>query len=83
MSVLRVGVLAYPGCFASEVYGVPDLLTMATHVAGPDPPTYTVFTASSTSTSWRSKSAISSSRVLMPTACCAEPAYDERPDRHS
>ncbi|WP_328523182.1 GlxA family transcriptional regulator [Kribbella sp. NBC_00359] len=35
MSVLRVGVLAYPGCFASEVYGVPDLLTMATHVAGP------------------------------------------------
>ncbi|MEU4345847.1 helix-turn-helix domain-containing protein [Streptomyces sp. NPDC023838] len=35
MSALRVGVLAYPGCFASEVFGVPDLLTMATHVAGP------------------------------------------------
>lgn len=35
MSALRIGVLAYPGCFASEVYGVPDLLTMATHVAGP------------------------------------------------
>ncbi|MFI9103246.1 GlxA family transcriptional regulator [Streptomyces fildesensis] len=34
MSPLRVGVLAYPGCFASEVFGVPDLLTMATHVAG-------------------------------------------------
>ncbi|MFJ2900713.1 GlxA family transcriptional regulator [Streptomyces sp. NPDC087218] len=33
MSPLRVGVLAYPGCFASEVFGVPDLLTMATHVA--------------------------------------------------
>ncbi|MEV7794784.1 helix-turn-helix domain-containing protein [Streptomyces sp. NPDC087512] len=33
MSALRVGVLAYPGCFASEVYGVPDLLSMATHVA--------------------------------------------------
>ncbi|GAA2807184.1 helix-turn-helix domain-containing protein [Kitasatospora sp. CM 4170] len=33
MSPLRVGVLAYPGCFASEVYGVPDLLVMATHVA--------------------------------------------------
>lgn len=32
-SPLRVGVLAYPGCFASEVYGVPDLLTMAGHVA--------------------------------------------------
>lgn len=33
MSPLRVGVLAYPGCFASEVFGVPDLLTMAAHVA--------------------------------------------------
>src|SRR2546430_15970246 len=30
---LRVGVLAYPGCFASEVFGVPDLLTMASHIA--------------------------------------------------
>ncbi|MEU0737597.1 GlxA family transcriptional regulator, partial [Streptomyces lavendulocolor] len=35
---LRVAVLAYPGCFASEVFGVPDLLTMAGHVAGPDAP---------------------------------------------
>jgi transcriptional regulator GlxA family with amidase domain len=42
MSLLRVGVLAYPGCFASEVYGVPDLLTMATHVAGPDQAGYEV-----------------------------------------
>ncbi|MFE1782532.1 GlxA family transcriptional regulator [Streptomyces sp. NPDC059506] len=33
MSPLRIGVLAYPGCFASEVFGVPDLLAMATHVA--------------------------------------------------
>ncbi|MFF2775421.1 GlxA family transcriptional regulator [Streptomyces sp. NPDC058052] len=33
MSPLRVSVLAYPGCFASEVFGVPDLLTMAGHVA--------------------------------------------------
>ncbi|MFC8125663.1 GlxA family transcriptional regulator [Streptomyces sp. NPDC057302] len=43
MSPLRVGVLAYPGCFASEVFGVPDLLTMATHVAaahGADQPAY-------------------------------------------
>ncbi|GAA2830017.1 GlxA family transcriptional regulator [Kitasatospora paracochleata] len=32
-SPLRIGVLAYPGCFASEVYGVPDLLVMASHVA--------------------------------------------------
>jgi transcriptional regulator GlxA family with amidase domain len=30
---LTVGVLAYPGCFASEVFGVLDLLTMGTQVA--------------------------------------------------
>ena len=42
MSALRVGVLAYPGCFASEVFGVPDLLTMAAHVAGPDRAGYEV-----------------------------------------
>lgn len=43
MRPLRVGVLAYPGCFASEVFGVPDLLTMASHVAagrGSSPPRY-------------------------------------------
>ncbi|WP_414939118.1 GlxA family transcriptional regulator [Amycolatopsis sp. cmx-11-51] len=40
--MLRVGVLAYPGCFASEVFGVPDLLTMAAHVAGPDRAGYEV-----------------------------------------
>ncbi|MFF8410108.1 GlxA family transcriptional regulator [Streptomyces omiyaensis] len=33
MTPVRVSVLAYPGVFASEVYGVPDLLTMAAHVA--------------------------------------------------
>lgn len=33
MSPLRVGVLAYPNCFASEVFGIPDLLVMAGHVA--------------------------------------------------
>ena len=33
MAALRIGVLAHPGCFASEVYGVPDLLTMASRVA--------------------------------------------------
>ncbi|WP_406510240.1 GlxA family transcriptional regulator [Streptomyces sp. NBC_00212] len=42
MSALRIGVLAYPGCFASEVFGVPDLLTMAAHVAGPDRAGYEV-----------------------------------------
>lgn len=30
---VRVGVLAYPGCFASEIYGIPDLLTIADRVA--------------------------------------------------
>jgi len=34
---LRVGMLAYPGCFASEVFGVPDLLTMAGHFASGEP----------------------------------------------
>ncbi|MFB6679541.1 GlxA family transcriptional regulator [Streptomyces sp. NPDC056390] len=47
MSALRVGVLAYPGCFASEVFGVPDLLTLATHVAGPDRAGYEVSVVSS------------------------------------
>ncbi|WP_354644517.1 GlxA family transcriptional regulator [Kitasatospora camelliae] len=46
MGPLRVGVLAYPGCFASEVFGVPDLLAMASHVAaaapGPASPGYRV-----------------------------------------
>ncbi|MCF3102270.1 helix-turn-helix domain-containing protein [Streptomyces roseoverticillatus] len=42
MSALRIGVLAYPDCFASEVFGVPDLLTMAAHVAGPDHAGYEV-----------------------------------------
>jgi len=32
-SPLRIGVLAYPGCLASEVFGVPDLLMIASHVA--------------------------------------------------
>ncbi|WP_206797814.1 GlxA family transcriptional regulator, partial [Amycolatopsis sp. MtRt-6] len=39
---LRVGVLAYPGCFASEVFGVPDLLTMASHIAAAGEPLYDV-----------------------------------------
>ncbi|WP_282696622.1 helix-turn-helix domain-containing protein [Streptomyces sp. CC208A] len=44
MSPLRVSVLAYPDCFASEVFGVPDILTMAAHVAaaqGAAEPSYT------------------------------------------
>ncbi|WP_249154868.1 hypothetical protein [Gordonia polyisoprenivorans] len=29
----RVGILAYPGCFASEIFGITDVLTMGGHVA--------------------------------------------------
>jgi transcriptional regulator GlxA family with amidase domain len=47
VSALRIGVLAYPGCFASEVFGVPDLLTMASHVAGPGRAGYEVSIVSS------------------------------------
>jgi transcriptional regulator GlxA family with amidase domain len=33
LTATQIGVLAYPGCFASEVYGIPDLLTLADRVA--------------------------------------------------
>lgn len=39
---MRIGMLAYPGCFASELFGVPDLLTMAAHIAGPDRPGFEI-----------------------------------------
>ncbi len=42
VSPLSVGVLAYPGCFASEVFGIPDLLRIATQIAGPDNDGYEV-----------------------------------------
>lgn len=35
MPPLRIGVLAYPGCFASEVYGIPDVLSIAARMATP------------------------------------------------
>src|SRR4051794_3921743 len=40
---LRIGVLAYPGCFASEVFGVLDLLTMGGHVAAAHQPGHVPF----------------------------------------
>jgi transcriptional regulator GlxA family with amidase domain len=43
MTPLRIGVLAYPGCFASEVFGVLDLLTMATRVVQAQQPGATPF----------------------------------------
>ncbi len=36
MPPLRIGVLAYPGCFASEVFGIPDVLAIASRVAAAD-----------------------------------------------
>ncbi len=42
MSAFRVGVLAYPGCYASEVFSVPDLLSMAARIAGPGRSDYEV-----------------------------------------
>ncbi|MFI9065663.1 GlxA family transcriptional regulator [Streptomyces sp. NPDC053429] len=39
---LRIGVLAFPGCLPSGVFGIPDLLTIAGHIAGPDVPGYQV-----------------------------------------
>jgi transcriptional regulator GlxA family with amidase domain len=42
MSSVRVGVLAYPGCLASEVFAIPDLLRIAMHIAGPDTGGYDV-----------------------------------------
>lgn len=43
---LRVGVLAYPGCFGSEVFGVLDLLTMGAHVSAAQGGADTPFTTS-------------------------------------
>src|SRR3954454_4051821 len=40
---LRIGVLAYPGCFASEVFGVLDLLTMGSRVAAAHQPGHQPF----------------------------------------
>jgi transcriptional regulator GlxA family with amidase domain len=33
MATVRIAILAYPGCFASEVFGVLDVLTIGRHVA--------------------------------------------------
>ncbi len=68
MGALRVGVLAYPGCFASEAFGIPDLLTMATHVAGPEHDPYEVSFVSP-----RRRVAASGGAAL---AVCAVPEVD-------
>ncbi|GGV13267.1 AraC family transcriptional regulator [Streptomyces filipinensis] len=77
---LRVGVLAYPGCFASEVFGVPDLLTMAGHVAGPDAPGYRVSVVSPRRRVTASGGASLDVRPLREVDVLVVPGFELRPD---
>lgn len=77
---LRVGVLAYPGCFASEVFGVPDLLTMAGHVAGPDTPGYRVSVVSPRRRVTASGGASLDVRPLREVDVLVVPGFELRPD---
>ncbi|KOV93788.1 AraC family transcriptional regulator [Streptomyces sp. NRRL B-3648] len=77
---LRVGVLAYPGCFASEVFGVPDLLTMAGHVAGPDAARYSVSVVSPRSRVTASSGASLDVRPLREVDVLVVPGFELRPD---
>ncbi|MFF9302891.1 GlxA family transcriptional regulator [Streptomyces sp. NPDC014777] len=77
---LRVGVLAYPGCFASEVFGVPDLLTMAAHVAGPDAPGYRVSVVSPRRRVTASGGASLDVRPLCEVDVLVVPGFELRPD---
>ncbi|MEU1465555.1 helix-turn-helix domain-containing protein [Streptomyces sp. NPDC005727] len=77
---LRVGVLAYPGCFASEVFGVPDLLTMAGHVAGPDGPGYRVSIVSPRRRVTASGGATLDVRPLREVDVLVVPGFELRPD---
>ncbi|MFF4397242.1 GlxA family transcriptional regulator [Streptomyces sp. NPDC001480] len=77
---LRVGVLAYPDCFASEVFGVPDLLTMAGHVAGPDAPGYQVSLVSPRRRVTASGGASLDVRPLREADVLVVPGFELRPD---
>ncbi|MGW7285452.1 GlxA family transcriptional regulator [Streptomyces sp. NPDC054847] len=77
---LRVGVLAYPDCFASEVFGVPDLLTMAGHVAGPDAPGYRVSVVSPRRRVTASGGANLDVRPLREVDVLVVPGFELRPD---
>lgn len=77
---LRVGVLAYPGCFASEVFGIPDLLTMAGHVAGPDAPGYRVSLVSPRRRVTASGGASLDVRPLRGVDVLVVPGFELRPD---
>lgn len=85
LSPLRVGVLAYPGCFASEVFGIPDLLSIADHVAathGARRPSYEVSVVSprrrviASGGSRIDVSAIRPVDVLVVPGCELSPALD-------
>ncbi|HZF87784.1 GlxA family transcriptional regulator [Streptomyces sp.] len=77
---LRVGVLAYPDCFASEVFGVPDLLTMAGHVAGPEAPGYRVWVLSPRRRVTASGGAGLDVRPLREVDVLVVPGFELRPD---
>ncbi|MEV5726200.1 GlxA family transcriptional regulator [Streptomyces pharetrae] len=77
---LRVGVLAYPGCFASEVFGVPDLLTMAGHVAGPGAPGYRVRVVSPRRRVTASGGACLDVRPVHEVDVLVIPGFELRPD---
>ncbi|MGW7198512.1 DJ-1/PfpI family protein, partial [Streptomyces chryseus] len=77
---LRVGVMAYPGCFASEVFGVPDLLTMAGHVAGPDASGYRVSVISPRRRVTASGGASLDVRPLREVDVLVVPGFELRPD---
>ncbi|MFJ3927640.1 GlxA family transcriptional regulator [Streptomyces sp. NPDC090022] len=77
---LRVGVLAYPDCFASEVFGVPDLLTMAGHVAGPYAPGYRVSVVSPRRRVTASGGAVLDVRPLRDVDVLVVPGFELRPD---
>ncbi|MGV4983342.1 GlxA family transcriptional regulator [Streptomyces sp. NRAIS4] len=77
---LRIGVMAYPGCFASEVFGVPDLLTMAGHVAGPDAPGYRVSVVSPRRRVTASGGASLDVRPVREVDVLVVPGFELRPD---
>lgn len=77
---LRVGVLAYPDCFASEVFGVPDLMTMAGHLAGPDAPGYRVSVISPRRRVTASGGARLDVRPVREVDVLVVPGFELRPD---
>ncbi|MDV9190422.1 helix-turn-helix domain-containing protein [Streptomyces sp. SR27] len=77
---LRIGILAYPDCFASEVFGVPDLLTMAGHIAGPDAPGYRVTVVSPRRRVTASGGAVLDVRPLREVDVLVVPGFELRPD---